>query len=197
MGRSLRIQAVSFSFTGLLLPVSDNTDAAQEVKRKDGTYTTYPHDEHPSENQQEHTSKGGPPVLTNERERAPGPHRILGCNQQRLARDTPTTLVDIIVNAHLPRAPLQRRVIHDRRDREAERRPELGERLEERAADGLLVREADLGDEERAGREDEVSAEDGEYRGGEAEGPVRRGGVYHREEEVRKSGAECTDYCWG
>lgn len=63
--------------------------------------------------------------------------------------------------------------------------PHLGERLEERTADGLLVALAHLRDEKRAGREHKVRAEHGDDRRREAERPVRRVRVDQREQQPR------------
>ena len=57
------------------------------------------------------------------------------------------------------------------------------------------MRQADARDEQGAGREDEVGAEDGHDGRGEAEGPVGRGGVDEGEEEVGGACEERADRC--
>lgn len=57
------------------------------------------------------------------------------------------------------------------------------------------MRRADLRDEERAAREDEVRAEHAEHRRGEAEGPVGHARVHEGEEQTGGSGQECAADC--
>ena len=122
---------------------------------------------------------------TARRKRESSPHRVLVRLQWRASLRPRQGRV-----ASVPR---DSRVERGRRDREAERGPDLADGLEERAAERLLVPAADLGGEERAGREDEVGAEDTEDDGGEAERPVGKCGVDHREEEARDPSEECAD----
>ena len=125
---------------------------------------------------------------TDHGEREPSPIRVLVRRELRVPGRV--RALDIQHHPIRSRTFLQRRIVHHRRDREAERRPELCERLEERAADALLVRETALRDEERACREHKIGAEHAEDRRGEAEGPVRRVGVDERKEQRGYGGDE-------
>ena len=122
---------------------------------------------------------------TTRRKRESSPHRVLVRLQWRASLRPRQGRV-----ASVPR---DSRVERDRCDREAERGPNLADGLEERAAERLLVPAADLGGEERAGREDEVGAENSDDRGREAECPVWRGGDYDCEEEIGRSCEERAD----
>ena len=51
-------------------------------------------------------------------------------------------------------------------------------------------------DEERAGREEKVCAEDGDNGCRKPEGPVRRCGIYEGEEEIRGRSEESANGCW-
>ena len=119
---------------------------------------------------------------TKHAKREPGPHRALIRSQLCCLRCIGAP--HVCPDAQLARLALERCIEDDGGDREPERRAELRQRLEERTADRLFVWLARARDEERAGREEEVRAEDGDDGCRKPEGPVRRRRVYEGEEEV-------------
>lgn len=92
------------------------------------------------------------------------------------------------------RGVLQHTVVHNRRDREPERRAELRERLEQPTCDALLAGPGDARDEERAGGEDKVCPEHGADGCGEAVRPVWRARDDEGEEKAGEGGEKGSEY---
>lgn len=92
------------------------------------------------------------------------------------------------------RGVLQHAVMHDRRDREPERRAELRKRLEQPTCDALLAGPGDARDEERARGEDKVRAEHGADGCGEAVRPVWRARDDEGEEKASEGGEKGSEY---
>lgn len=92
------------------------------------------------------------------------------------------------------RGVLQHTVVHDRRDREPERRAELRERLEQPACDALLAGPGDARNEERARGEDKVRPEHGADGCGEAVRPVWRARDDEGEEKAGEGGEKGSEY---
>jgi hypothetical protein len=88
-----------------------------------------------------------------------------------------------------------RATIRDCARGDPERGPELCCGLQHRACEALLVGRGHAGDEETAGRREEVGADGDEGRGWEAECPVARSGVEECEEQWRARSANSPERC--